>query len=230
MVGRGLRKAEGKEDCLILDYGKNIERHGAINKIHVRRKGESRTQKNGKECPKCGEIIAINCMICPACGYEYPLPPDKLNIESKASEKDILLESQTCRYTVSGVTYTEPRNGKQPYTKYIQAIYTVEEVKEQFRVFLGIEYEGYAREKFEKWYTKHTDEQVRNMFGANAPDSCAQFKWLADRGVFAVPSRITVQYSSESNWGEVIREKIEKIPTLEDINSFIEKRKESGYY
>jgi len=33
MVGRGLRTAPGKEDCLILDYGGNVERHGSLDDI-----------------------------------------------------------------------------------------------------------------------------------------------------------------------------------------------------
>lgn len=230
MVGRGLRKAEGKEDCLILDYGKNIERHGPINDIHVRRKGEPRTKKNGKECPACGEVIGINCRKCPACGYMYPEPKDDLNIESESSDRDIICKTQTYRYTVTGVTYTDPKDGKQPYTKYIQAIYFVEEVKEQFRVFLGIEYEGYAREKFEKWYEKHTDKSVRELFGNGAPESCTQFQYMAERGVFAVPEKITVKYFEDKPFPEVIREKITNIPTVEDVNAYISSKKESGYY
>ena len=33
MVGRGTRLHEGKKDCLVLDYGTNVERHGLIDDI-----------------------------------------------------------------------------------------------------------------------------------------------------------------------------------------------------
>ena len=41
MVGRGLRLHEGKEDVMILDYGKNISRHGPIDAVRVKRPGPS---------------------------------------------------------------------------------------------------------------------------------------------------------------------------------------------
>ena len=40
MMGRGMRIAEGKKDCLILDFAKNIERHGPINQIAPNQKGK----------------------------------------------------------------------------------------------------------------------------------------------------------------------------------------------
>ena len=38
MMGRGMRTAEGKENCLVLDFAKNIERHGPVNQIKPNQK------------------------------------------------------------------------------------------------------------------------------------------------------------------------------------------------
>lgn len=38
MIGLGTRLADGKDDCLVLDFGGNIERHGPIDRIDGRRK------------------------------------------------------------------------------------------------------------------------------------------------------------------------------------------------
>lgn len=59
MVGRGLRIAEGKADCLVLDYAGNISRHGPIDLTTVG------TDRHGKlapvypmtwTCPKCEDV------------------------------------------------------------------------------------------------------------------------------------------------------------------------------
>lgn len=80
IIGRGMRRAPGKADCLVLDYAGNTARHGPINRIVVprkRRKGDKPGEPPTKTCPKCAEIIFIGAMICPACGYEFPKPePD----------------------------------------------------------------------------------------------------------------------------------------------------------
>ena len=45
MTGRGLRKAEGKEDCLLLDFGMNLFRHGTIDDPHALRKPKIERKK-----------------------------------------------------------------------------------------------------------------------------------------------------------------------------------------
>ena len=62
MVGRGFRLCEGKADCLILDFGGNVQRHGPINRIRVEKKskgkptGEAATRVRSvlKEATLCG--------------------------------------------------------------------------------------------------------------------------------------------------------------------------------
>lgn len=78
MVGRGLRIAPGKKDCLVLDFAGNIAKHGAITHIlPPAPKGEGKGTPPCKECPQCMEILPINMMVCPACGYEFPKPQEK---------------------------------------------------------------------------------------------------------------------------------------------------------
>lgn len=74
MVGRGLRRAEGKDDCLVLDFGGNFERHGPIDSINVRAPGAGGPAPT-KVCPECDEVVLAGVAECPACGYEFP-PPD----------------------------------------------------------------------------------------------------------------------------------------------------------
>lgn len=84
MVGRGSRIAEGKSDCLLLDYGGNIARHGPIDDVKVKprgRKGEGDAPV--KLCPKCKAMAATAARQCMHCGYEWPPPERKAN--NKAS-------------------------------------------------------------------------------------------------------------------------------------------------
>lgn len=74
-IGRGTRVAEGKENCLILDYGSNVERHGFIDQVKPKDKmsggdGEAPV----KQCEKCQTIVHAAAKICPECGFEFPAP------------------------------------------------------------------------------------------------------------------------------------------------------------
>lgn len=74
MVGRGLRTENGKKDCLILDFAGNVERHGPIHCVQPPSKQKKKdTIPPSKVCPSCQEIIAMNCHVCPECGYEFPI-------------------------------------------------------------------------------------------------------------------------------------------------------------
>jgi DNA repair protein RadD len=79
MVGRGMRVAEGKEDCLVLDFAGNVANHGPITAVEPNRKGGG-GGKPTKTCPECDEIMGAASKTCPHCGYEYP--------EKEREEKD----------------------------------------------------------------------------------------------------------------------------------------------
>ena len=70
MVGRGFRLSESKSDCLILDYGDNITRHGPVDQIRI---VDKRPTGGGeapvKECENCHEVVAAGFRECPECGH-----------------------------------------------------------------------------------------------------------------------------------------------------------------
>lgn len=75
MAGRGMRPAEGKTDCLVLDFAGNVQRHGPITDVNPRR--ESNGKPVTKKCPDCGEIISAGSRKCPVCGHVFPEPEHK---------------------------------------------------------------------------------------------------------------------------------------------------------
>lgn len=74
MAGRGLRVADGKDDCMILDFAGNVSRHGPItNVVPPRRKrGEEPGEAPSKTCETCGEICHASVKVCPACFSPFP--------------------------------------------------------------------------------------------------------------------------------------------------------------
>lgn len=72
MAGRGLRIADGKTDCLVLDFAGNVATHGPITAIEPPRKGKkSDGAPRTKICPQCDEVVSLMTRHCPTCGHEW---------------------------------------------------------------------------------------------------------------------------------------------------------------
>lgn len=115
MVGRGTRTAPGKEDCLILDYGGNVGRHGFIDKVKPKRNGgDGDGEAPAKKCPGCDFMLPTATRVCPHCGHQFPAPA--LNHGHKSYD-GAMLSSQVQRewLDVDDVTYSrwQGKNGKQ---------------------------------------------------------------------------------------------------------------------
>ena len=80
IVGRGLRTAEGKADCLILDHSDTTLRLGFVTDIHhetlddgthTARSGKSTEKPTPlpKECKACSFLKPAGVHVCPSCGF-----------------------------------------------------------------------------------------------------------------------------------------------------------------
>lgn len=79
-IGRGMRIADQKSDCIVLDQAGNVERHGFVEdltksdfELHPSSEPGS-GQAPVKQCPACGALIHISKMVCPVCGFIFPEP------------------------------------------------------------------------------------------------------------------------------------------------------------
>lgn len=80
IIGRGLRTAEGKDHCLILDHSDTVMRLGFVTDIHYDNllsgeKGASKSVREKetplpKECPICTALKPAKARVCPNCGHE----------------------------------------------------------------------------------------------------------------------------------------------------------------
>ena len=92
IIGRGLRTAEGKKECLILDHSDTTLRLGFVTDLHHdtldfgEKKGKRATikaERLPKECSKCKFIKPMRVFECPNCGHK---PDPKDNIYSAVGE------------------------------------------------------------------------------------------------------------------------------------------------
>lgn len=75
-LGRGLRKAPGKLDCLVLDYAGNIGRHGPLTEIEPQRTDKGGTKREDaergqKRCPGCDTPYELTRRQCVMCGHLF---------------------------------------------------------------------------------------------------------------------------------------------------------------
>ncbi len=81
-IGRGLRTAEGKQDCLILDHSDTTLRLGFVTDIHHEKLHDGRKQVSDekrvalpKECPECSYLRPPRVSVCPNCGFKPERAP-----------------------------------------------------------------------------------------------------------------------------------------------------------
>ena len=98
MVGRGLRPAEGKKKCIVIDHGGNVLRHGFVEDydsiefdLNEKRKSKVMTPRKCKNCG-VGAMRRINAMmVCSCCSYSVDVSrEDKVKFSDGEVEFEIL--------------------------------------------------------------------------------------------------------------------------------------------
>lgn len=180
ICGRGMRLYPNKENCLLLDFGRNIDRHGPIDKIKGKNKNES--SGNGeaplKQCPSCYEPVYAATRICPNCSFEFP--ENEIDLTITASTGAILSTQLVPQeYHVLHVKYkkTIGKNGKPDS---LQVIYTTLSGQIREWVFFNHPIGSRPRTKAIKWASamggvaNSVDEALKIIW--NKPKSIMAFK------------------------------------------------------
>lgn len=94
MMGRGTRTAQGKDNCLVLDFAGNVRRHGPVDAVEPRKPGKGDGEAPVKECPECHSLVHISKKECPDCGHIFP-ENEKPKHEATASVAPILKSVST---------------------------------------------------------------------------------------------------------------------------------------
>jgi DNA repair protein RadD len=150
MLGRGTRLAEGKDNCLVLDFAGNTVRHGPLDMVDGRRKGEKgEAPPPTKTCPDCETICFAGCRECPDCGHVFPPPP--LKISRTAISAPILSNQvQDAWVDVAEVYYY--RHEKEGRPPSLRVEYQCGLVRH--REWIALELTGYPRQKACAWWQR----------------------------------------------------------------------------
>jgi DNA repair protein RadD len=150
MVGRGTRLAEGKDDCLVLDFAGNTARHGPIDTVDGRKKepagdGEAPI----KVCPECQTINHASARHCIECDHEFPPPVVKVAPQA-ASNALLSTQIQAAWCDVTGITYARHDKPGKPASLRV----TYECGLARHSEWVCFEHTGFPRDKAVGWWRR----------------------------------------------------------------------------
>lgn len=177
IVGRGLRQAEGKDNCLILDFGTNIRRHGSLDDDNFGNvdDGSDTPKKEGevetRPCPSCGIEMSVLETICSECGFVQRAMSWQANHGTGADEDNQLTGAvKPVRWYVERVTHNLHRKRNSPdspptlrVTYHCQPEnpdHHSEIVTHSFSEWICFEHFGYARTKAEQWWEARSYAEI----------------------------------------------------------------------
>ncbi len=211
MVGRGFRLHASKTNCLVLDFGGNVLRHGPVDQL--RTKGRSTPgygQPPAKECPECHSLVAAGYALCPECGLAFP-PPERQKHDSQASGAGILSgQVTTTDYPVLDVYYRvhRKRGAEDDAPRTLRIDYKV-----GWNLFKSewvcLEHDGYARQKAVAWWKQRSPD-------SSVPDTAQQAADIGNSGGLAAPAAITVRTVAGDPYERIVAWELGPLPeTLE---------------
>ena len=157
MVGRGTRLAEGKDDCLILDFAGNTARHGPIDKVDGKRNQKSDVpgEMPTKTCSECQTINHAAAKHCASCGFEFPPPASKI---AAMAATDALLSTQIKPewIPVKDVTYAMHAKPGKPSSMRVTYVCGLTIHSE----WICFDHIGYPRQKAESWWKRRSDAPI----------------------------------------------------------------------
>jgi hypothetical protein len=160
--GRGFRLHPSKQNCLVLDFGGNVLRHGPVDCLRIKPAGnQSSGEAPAKQCPKCHALIAMGYATCPECGFVFP-PREKQNHEAKPTEAAILSgQVTTTRYEVTDTQYYShlKRGAADDAPRSMRVDYMVG-WRTRKSEWICFEHSGYARQRAVAWWKQRSPDPV----------------------------------------------------------------------
>ncbi|VTS03345.1 DEAD/DEAH box helicase [Tuwongella immobilis] len=205
MVGRGFRLHESKQNCLILDYGGNVLRHGPVDRIRTKTTRKSNREKGeapAKECPECSTLLPTAYAACPDCGHEFP-PPDKASHDATASKVGVLSgQVSTESFNVISVIYSV-HSKRHSEARSLRVDYKIGWQRFQSE-WICFEHTGFAHQKAVRWWKQRSRLPV--------PQTAREAWDIAMSGGVASPTAITVRTVSGEKFDTIVGYQLGKIP------------------
>lgn len=159
MLGRGMRISSNKQNCLVLDYVGNIERHGPVTHIlpptRQRSKSPDKFRPTCKICKICRTANSLDAEECEDCGYifynerEFRHDPIAANAELMVDA----LDNNVLK--VLNVKYSIHKKKGRPNSLLVEYKTNINKIPQ----WLCFEHQGWARKKAEMWWKVHSKEQ-----------------------------------------------------------------------
>lgn len=199
MAGRGFRLCEGKENCLVLDYGGNALRHGPVDAIRIW-DGKTGGPAPVKECQQCHSIVGAGYSVCPDCGHEFFKREDERNAKhagTASSESLLSGEVAVETYPVIMTYYAvHAKRGAPPgHPRTMRVDYSINWQQYQSE-WVCFEHTGFARHKAESWWRKRSYLRI--------PNNVEEAVRLAKAGAVCETKTITVRSVSGEKYDRIV--------------------------
>jgi len=206
MVGRGFRIDPSKEDCLVLDFGGNILRHGPVDALEIKEcSADDGGEARAKECPQCRALIHAGYGSCPECGYEFPQPRREQHGREASTASVLSGEVTEIEHEVTGVFYSVhvKRGAPEGHPRTMRVDYRLGFNSYQSE-WVCFEHGGYARGKAVAWWQARSRESF--------PENCEEAVRICEAGGVAEPASITVRSVSGEKYDRITKHKLRAIP------------------
>lgn len=200
MVGRGFRLSPNKINCLVLDFGQNIKRHGPVDKVSAEKGKKADTgEAVAKMCPECRTVVAGGVSVCPDCNYVWPVREFEPKHAGRADGESPLSGKVTSeQLEVLGVEYRPHTKKDAPpgHPKTMRVSYKTG-VGQYVSEWVCVEHEegSFARSKAEQWWRKRCKFPM--------PDGVAECVSVANHGLLATPVSVTLKKKAGEKYPEI---------------------------
>lgn len=193
IVGRGTRLAQGKDNCLVLDFAGNVRRHGPVDSVSVLPKSGGKGGDEGKvsvdsvrakECPGCKELVAINASTCKICGHEWPHEEKPKHEAHAEAQVGILSTEKVPPQMVPVVDWRFGCHEKFGSPDSVRVTYLAG--LNSFYEWLAFEHGGSGTQRAQQWWISHGGT-------APFPKTVAEALKRADAGELVMPLTISVR-------------------------------------
>jgi len=202
MAGRGFRLHPGKENCLVLDFGGNVLRHGPVDQLFVQSGG---SKPNGmpvlKVCPQCRSAISSGYATCPDCGYKFPARRRQEHAP-QASDAPILSNQPTdITYPVRDVIYAVHSSPGTPNCLRVNYRVALDRWESES---ICLELTGDDRQSASHWWRQRSPDPV--------PETAERAVEIAEGGGLASPKAITVRKVNGEPSGRIVGHELGRMP------------------
>ena len=217
MAGRGFRIAPGKEDCLVLDFGGNVLRHGPVDAIRLKDSDGPPGEPPAKQCPACDALIHTAYAKCPHCGHAFP--PRKVKHDMVASEEQIVSGADGPRRSDERVIETtyhlHVKRGDPQAIPTLRVDYRLG-FNRWVREWVCIEHPpgSYPHRKAKQWWDRRCNDPM--------PSTVEDALFYANAGGLSRTERVRIETKPGDGWERVVGHELGEKPPRVESNDGLE--------